>query len=102
MSSVTLTCNVAANDGSSFTVTSYQWNTYGCYTNHKFTGIYSNLQCFPRGRTMQNVTDYVTAHDAGAIVCVVRINNRDYTSEPFTLRISGEQLMYCVRACTVN
>ena len=99
LSSVTLTCNVASNNGSSFTVTSYQWNTDGCYSNSKFTP--SNPRCFPHGGTTQNVTDNVIAHDAGTITCTVIISGRNYTSEPFTLRISGEQLVYCVIACIV-
>ena len=41
------------------------------------------------------------AEDAGTITCTVTISGSDYTSEPFTLRISGEQLMYCVIACIV-
>ena len=100
LSSVTLTCNVASNDGSSFTVQSYQWNAAGCYTNSKFTG--SNPQCFIYNqRTQQNVTnDDLNAEDAGTITCTVTISSSsDYTSEPFTLHISGEQLVYCVIAC---
>ena len=78
----------------------YQWNTAGCYTNSKFTP--SNPQCFPRGQTTQNVTgNNLNAEDAGTITCTVTINGSDYTSEPFTLRISGEQLVYCVIACIV-
>ena len=78
----------------------YQWNTAGCYTNSKFTG--SNPQCFPRGQTTQSVTgNDLNAEDAGTINCTVTISGSDYTSEPFTLRISGEQLVYCVIACIV-
>ena len=89
LSSVTLTCNVASIDGSSFTVTSYQWNTAGCYNNSKFTD--GNPECFPHGQTTQNVTgNDLNAEDAGTITCTVTINGSDYTSEPFTLRISGE------------
>ena len=99
LSSVTLTCNVASNNGSSFIVASYRWNTDGCYNNNKFTP--SNPRCFPHGGTTQNVTDNVIAHDAGTITCTVTINGRNYTSEPFTLRISGEQLVYCVITCIV-
>ena len=73
----------------------YHWNTAGCYTNSKFTP--SNPQCFPHGRTTQNVTgNDLNAEDAGTITCTVTIRGSDYTSEPFTLRISGEQLVYCV------
>ena len=45
--------------------------------------------------------DNVTAHDAGTITCTAIIGGSNYTSEPFTLRISGEQLVYCVIACIV-
>ena len=43
----------------------------------------------------------LNAEDAGTITCTVTISGSDYTSEPFTLRISGEQLVYCVIACIV-
>ena len=101
LSSVTLTCNVVSDDGSSFTVSSYHWDTTGCYTNSKFTP--SNPQCFPhRRRSKKMVTgNNLNAEDAGTITCTARINRMSYTSEPFTLRISGEQLVYCVIACIV-
>ena len=91
LSSVTLTCDVSSDDGSSFTVISYQWNTEGCYTNPNFND--GNPSCFPHGQTTQTVTDDdVTANDAGSITCTVIINSMVYTSEPFTLGISGEHL----------
>ena len=97
LSSVTLTCMVNPTPSSSVT---YQWNTAGCYTNSKFTG--SNPQCFPHSQTTQNVTgNNLNAEDAGTITCTVTISGSDYTSELFTLRISGEQLVYCVIACIV-
>ena len=97
LSSVTLTCMVNPTPSSSVT---YQWNTTGCYTNSQFTG--SNPDCFPRGQTTQSITgNDLNAEDAGTITCTVTINGSDYTSEPFTLRISGEQLMYCVITCIV-
>ena len=97
LSSVTLTCMVNPIPSSSVT---YQWNTTGCYTNSKFTP--SNPECFPRGQTTQSVTgNDLNAEDAGTITCTVTISGSDYTSEPFTLRISGEQLVYCVIACIV-
>ena len=81
-------------------MTSYQWNTAGCYTNSKFTG--SNPECFPHGQTTQSVTgNDLNAEDAGTITCTVTISVSDYTSEPFTLRISGEQLVYCIITCIV-
>ena len=85
---------------SSLTVTRYQWNTTGCYTNSKFTS--SNPECFPHGQTTQSVTgNDLNAEDAGTITCTVTISDGDYTSEQFTLRISGEQLVYCVITCIV-
>ena len=91
LSDVTLTCNVISDDGFSFNITSYQWNTEGCYTNPNFND--GNPSCFPEGQTTQNVNDDdVTAEDAGTITCTVTINSINYTSEPFTLRISGEHL----------
>ena len=97
LSSVTLTCMVDPTPSSSVT---YQWNTAGCYTNSKFTP--SNPECFPRGQVTQSVTgNDLNAEDAGTITCTVTISGSDYTSEPFTLRISGEQLVYCVIACIV-
>ena len=95
LSTVTLTCRVTTNNGLPCTVTSYQWNTAGCYTNSKFTP--SNPQCFPHGQTTQTVTgNDLKAEDAGTITCTATISDSEYTSEPFTLRISGEQLVYCV------
>ena len=76
----------------SFSVTSYQWNTAGCYTNTNFNA--NRPRCFPCGQTTQSVTGYyVNAEDAGTVTCTVIINGSNYTSEPFTLRISGEQLV---------
>ena len=91
LSNVTLTCMVNPTPPSS-TVT-YQWNTAGCYTNSQFTG--SNPECFPHGQTTQNVTgNDLNAEDAGTITCTVMINGSDYTTDPFTLRISGELLVH--------
>ena len=100
LSSVSLTCNVTADDGLPVTVTSYRWNTGGCYTHPDHNN--GNPTCFPDGQTTQSVTDNdVTAEDAGTITCTVTISGSDYTSGPFTLRISGNQLVYCVIACIV-
>ena len=97
LSSVTLTCMVDPTPSSSVT---YQWSATGCYTNARFTG--GNAQCFPFGQTMQIVTgNDLVAHDAGTVTCTVTISGSDYTSHPFTLRISGEQLVYCVVTCIV-
>ena len=78
----------------------YQWNTTGCYTNSQFTD--SNPECFPHGETSQTVSDdNLNAEDAGTITCTARISGRNYISDPFTLHISGEQLVYCVITCIV-
>ena len=83
----------------SSTVT-YKWDTTGCYTHPDSNS--GTPSCFPYDQDTQNVTDDdVTAEDAGTITCTVTISGADYTSEPFTLRISGEQLVYCVIACIV-
>ena len=88
MSNVTLICNVTSKNGSSFNVTSYQWNTAGCYNNSKFTP--SNPECFPHNQTTQSVTgNDLNAEDAGTITCTVTISGSNYTSEPFTIQISG-------------
>ena len=100
LSSVNLTCNVTSNNMSSFTVDSYQWNTTECYTHPNLNG--GNPRCFPHSQNTQDVSsDNLLAEDAGTITCTVTISGSNYTSEPFTLRISGEQLVYCVIACIV-
>ena len=96
LSNVTLTCMVEPTPSS----VTYYWNTTGCYTHPNRNN--GNPSCFPDGQTTQNVTDDdVTAEDAGTITCIVTINGVNYTSEPFTLRISGGQLLYSVIACIV-
>ena len=89
LSSVTLTCMVVtSSNGSSFTVTNYQWNTTGCYTHPAHNS--GNPTCFPTGQTSQSVTgNDLTAEDAGTITCAVTIGGVNYTSGPLTLRISG-------------
>ena len=89
LSNVNLACNVTSNDGSLFTVTSYRWNTTGCYNHAKLTK--NRPECFPHGKTSQSVFGKnLNAEDAGTISCIARINGSDYTSKPFTLRVSGE------------
>ena len=92
LSSVTLTCTAVPDSGSLPDGITYQWNTDDCYTNAQFTG--DNPECFPYNQMMQqSVTDSVIAHDSGTVTCTARINSKDFTSEPFTLRISGKQLV---------
>ena len=89
-----------ANSGSLPNGITYQWDTTGCYTNEQFTG--SNPECFPHGQLSQNVTgNDLNADDAGTITCTARIGSTNYISASFTLRISGEQLVYCVITCIV-
>ncbi|XP_065895470.1 hemicentin-1-like isoform X2 [Dysidea avara] len=88
LSSVTLTCNVTSSDGSVFAVGSFEWNTTGCYTNPGHNG--GSPTCFPTGEMVETVSDNnVTAEDAGTITCNASINGIDYTSDQFTLQISG-------------
>ena len=86
LSNVSLTCMV---DPLPVISVSYQWNTAGCYNN---TGFNNGIPgCFPFNQTIQNVTgNYLTAEDAGIITCTMTLNGTDYTSKPFTLRISGK------------
>jgi len=66
LSSVTLTCTATASDGSIPTVTNYQWDTTGCYTNPAHNS--GNPTCFPTGQTAQSVTgNDLTAEDAGTL-----------------------------------
>ena len=96
LSSVTLMCVLDLLPSSSLSIdVSYQWNTTRCYTNNNFNN--GDPRCFPHNQTTQIVTDDdVTAEDAGTITCTVTISGSDYTSGPFTLRISGDQLMLFV------
>jgi len=95
LSSVTLTCTVTASDGTTPTVTNYQWNTTGCYTNPAHNS--GNPTCFPTGQITQSITgNDLTAEDAGTITCTATIGGVDYTSGPLRLRISGmDMYQYC-------
>ena len=89
LSTVSLTCNVESDDGSSFYVSYYRWNTAGCYTYPSFNS--GNPRCFPHGYTGRTVTGTdLNAEDAGTITCTATISGSDYTSELFTLHISGK------------
>ena len=82
LSNVSLTCMV---DPLPVISVSYRWNTTGCYSHGSYNG-----RCFPHGQTSRVVTDDdLTAEDAGTITCTMTLDGIDYTSEPFTLRISG-------------
>ena len=84
LSTVTLTCMVNFLPSSSVT---YQWSTQECYTNINYNG--GAPRCFSHGQTTQNVTDYVTAEDAGEFRCTVYIHGVSFNSVWSTLQISG-------------
>ena len=91
LSNVTLTCMAAISDGSTFTVTDYQWDNTRCFINDR----HNTPTCFPTGQTTQNITgNNLLAEDAGTITCTATIGGVDYTSDEFTLRISGVCMMY--------
>jgi len=82
MSSVTLACKV--NPPPSVFVT-YQWKTGECYANDN-----DDSTCFPNGQTTPTVRkNNLLAKDAGTITCTATVLGVDYTSNNFTLRISG-------------
>ena len=95
LTSVTLVCMVTAVDGSPVTVTAYSWIASNCYTR---TGSVSDPCFYQANPTGQNITgSNLLAPDAGTVTCTAIIDGMDYTSNPLTLRISGEQLhMYVV------
>ena len=85
-------CIVTTADGSPANVTSYHWNVINCYSD---TGDYP---CFySQNQTGQNITSDnlrggggIRAQDAGTVNCTATISGTNYTSDPSTLRISGE------------
>ena len=85
-------CVATASDGSPVTVTSYSWTASDCYTR---TGGVQD-PCFYNlpSATGQNITiSGLLAPSAGTVTCTATIDGMDYTSDPLTLRISGEQLL---------
>ena len=95
---VNLTCNVTTLDGSPVTATSYRWTGTDCYTGCYAGSNDVNDPCFYDGQTGQTITDSngVLAPDAGTVTCTATVAGVDYTSEPLTLRISGEQLIITI------
>ena len=95
LSNVTLTCMVDPLPPSSLSIdVSYQWITEGCYNSTDFNdGI---PRCFPYNQTTRIVVgNYLTAEDAGTITCTVTISGSNYTSEPYTLLITGKTVLHC-------
>ena len=84
-------CLATALDGSPVTVTSYEWTIIECY--NRVGGVQDSCFYSVGDRTGQNVTSSgVLAPDAGKVICIATIDGFGYTSDPLTLRISGEQL----------
>ena len=86
MTNVTLMCMTTAS------VTSYHWNAINCYNNSYFV----DHHCFyGRGQTNRRIVgNNLRAEDAGTVSCTATINGTNYTSDPLTLRISGELDIY--------
>ena len=83
LSNVTLTCMVNPLPQLS---ASYTWNTAQCYQHNAYSGM-----CFAHNQRTQSITGTdLTAEDAGTITCTATINGMEYTSGPFTLRITGK------------
>ena len=99
MSTVTLICIARLSDGPPDTVISYSWSAINCYTHEGGVDnpcfIYNDIP-----HTTQSITgNELLATDAGTATCTATINGRNYTSDPLTLRISGEQqivISYCL------
>ena len=89
MTNVTLMCIATAANGSPANVTSYYWN---CYNNSHG----ADDPCFyGNNLTSQSITvNNLLAKNAGTMNCTATINGINYTSDPLTLRISGELSKY--------
>ena len=86
LSNLSLTCMV---DPLPLISVSYRWNTTRCYTHSNHSN--GRPRCFPRGQNSRVVTDDdLTAEDSGTVTCTLILDGIDYTSDPFTLRISGK------------
>ena len=90
LTSVSLLCLATAADGSLVNVTSYSWTATNCYDH---TGGVRSPCFYSGGRTGYNITDNsLLAPDAGTVTCTITVDGVSFTSDPLTLRISGEQL----------
>ena len=90
LTSVSLLCMATMPDGSPVTVTSYSWTATNCYDH---TGGINDPCFYGDGRTGYNITENsLLAPDAGTVTCTVTVDGVNFTSDPLTLRVSGEQL----------
>ena len=87
---LTLTCMATTLDGSPVTVTSYEWTAINCYT--RIGGIQNPCFYGVGFATGQNITSAGLLAPDAVVTCTATVNGMDYTSDPLTLRISGEQL----------
>ena len=88
LSNVTLMCNATTSDGSPVTGAFYSWTATICYT---YDGSIDDPCFYSGGRTGQTITgNDLLAQDAGTVTCTATIGGVDFTSDPLTLRISGE------------
>ena len=89
LTSVILLCMATTEDGLPVTVTSFSWTATNCY-NH--TGGVQD-PCFYGGDlAIGNITtSNLLAQDAGTVTCSATVDGVSFTSDPLTLRISGEQ-----------
>ena len=84
-------CMATAVDGSPVTVISYSWTAVNCYS--RSGGVQDPCFYSLPSATGQNITSTgVLAPDAGNVTCTATIDGINYTSDPLTLRVSGEQL----------
>ena len=89
--SVSLMCMATTACGSSVTASCYSWTVTDSY-NHTIYGV-QNSGFYSGGCTGYNITgNSLLAPDAGTVTCTATIDGIDYTSDPLTLRISGEPL----------
>ena len=90
LTSVSLLCMATMPDGSPVTASSYSWTATNCYDH---TDGVDDPCFYSGGRTGNNITENsLLAPDAGTVTCTVTIGGTSFTSDPLTLRISGEQL----------
>ena len=88
LTSVSLLCMATMPDGSPVTVASYSWTATHCYDR---TGGVRNPCFYSHGHAKNNIADnHLLAQDAGTVTCTVTIDGVNFTSDPLTLRISGE------------
>ena len=86
-------CMATSADGSPANVTSYHWTATNCYDHTNITDF-----CFyGGGKRGHNITgNNLLARDAGTVTCNAIIDSINYTSDPLTLRISGELGMHYI------